>query len=165
MASFEHLYLRGNSTGGVASPTEYLPQCAQPVGRDSKQLLCERPFITSGLLFSWKCCSLLTTLSLVREERSSLATGWLESMLQSFKGHSYSDPVVWGRPLTLPLDARSPSEEPEAPGTRSPSSLRFICLQEERRRARTRQVQDGHDVSQQPAVGCHSAKAESLTAA
>lgn len=57
-------------------------QCAQPVGRDSKQLLCERPLITSGLLFSWKCCSL------VRDERSSLATGWLRSMLQPFKEQS-----------------------------------------------------------------------------
>lgn len=59
----------------------------------------------------------------------------------------------------------APGKEPDASGTRCPRSPWLVCFQEERCGAGTRQVQDGHDVSEQPATGCHSAETEPLAAA
>lgn len=56
-------------------------------------------------------------------------------------------------------------KQPDTSGPRYPRSPWLVHFQEERRGAGTRQVQDGHDVSEQPAAGCHSAETEPLAAA
>jgi hypothetical protein len=55
--------------------------------------------------------------------------------------------------------------KPDDYDTGHPLSPWLICFQEERCGAGTRQVQDGHDVSQQPTARCHSAETEPLAAA
>lgn len=58
-----------------------------------------------------------------------------------------------------------PGKEPDASGTRCPHSTELVCFQEERSGGGTRQVQNGCDVSEQPAAGCYSTETEPLTAA
>lgn len=71
------------------------------------------------------------------------------------------NPSLTLRPTLGPLVKR---QVPLAQGAHARAHL-SSCSQEEGCGAGTRQVQDGHDVSQQPATGRHSAETEPLPAA
>lgn len=84
--------------------------------------------------------------------------------------HTADQPRLWlfsvvslgSEPVSLPCGLQVPQDVGHRVLVRS---LLVVCFQEECRGARTCQVQDGHDVSEQPAAGCHSAETEPLPAA